>query len=86
MVAGGQESMSNVPFYVKREPLKYGGNMMIVSYCRTSVIIAEQNTRPKLDVKNKRSLEASNTHTNIGKTSFEGFSLVVFVVAVLLCT
>lgn len=29
MVAGGQESMSNVPFYVKREPLKYGGNMMI---------------------------------------------------------
>jgi len=30
MVAGGQESMSNVPYYVKREPLKYGGNMMIV--------------------------------------------------------
>lgn len=29
MIAGGQESMSNVPFYVKREPLKYGGNMMI---------------------------------------------------------
>ena len=31
MVAGGQESMSNVPFYVKREPLKYGGNTMLVS-------------------------------------------------------
>ena len=29
MVAGGQESMSNVPYYVKREPLKYGGNMML---------------------------------------------------------
>jgi len=29
MIAGGQESMSNVPFYVKREPLKYGGNMML---------------------------------------------------------
>jgi len=29
MIAGGQESMSNVPFYVKREPLKYGGNAMI---------------------------------------------------------
>lgn len=31
MIAGGQESMSKVPFYVKREPLKYGGNTMIVS-------------------------------------------------------
>ena len=31
MIAGGQESMSNVPFYVKREPLKYGGTMIIVS-------------------------------------------------------
>jgi len=29
MVAGGQESMSNVPYYVKREPLKYGGNMIL---------------------------------------------------------
>ncbi|XP_057307646.1 acetyl-CoA acetyltransferase, mitochondrial-like [Hydractinia symbiolongicarpus] len=29
MVAGGQESMSNVPFYLKREALKYGGNMLI---------------------------------------------------------
>ncbi|XP_047129244.1 acetyl-CoA acetyltransferase, mitochondrial isoform X1 [Hydra vulgaris] len=29
MVAGGQESMSNVPFYLKREPLSYGGNSLI---------------------------------------------------------
>jgi len=25
MIAGGQESMSNIPFYMMREPLKYGG-------------------------------------------------------------
>jgi len=29
MVAGGQESMSNVPYYLKREPLKYGANTLI---------------------------------------------------------
>jgi len=26
MIAGGQESMSKIPFYMMREPLKYGGN------------------------------------------------------------
>ena len=26
MVAGGQESMSRVPYYMLREPLKYGAN------------------------------------------------------------
>ena len=29
MVAGGQESMSQIPFYLPREPLKYGGNMLL---------------------------------------------------------
>jgi len=28
MIAGGQESMSNVPYYLKREVLKYGGNTL----------------------------------------------------------
>lgn len=31
MVAGGQESMSRIPFYMMREPLKYGGNTLHVS-------------------------------------------------------
>ena len=31
MVAGGMESMSNVPFYVSREAPAYGGAKMIVS-------------------------------------------------------
>ena len=31
MVAGGQESMSKIPFYLLREPLKYGSNMIHVS-------------------------------------------------------
>ena len=30
MVAGGMESMSNVPFLVGRDPPKYGGHMMEV--------------------------------------------------------
>ena len=30
MVAGGMESMSNVPFMVSRDPPKYGGHMMEV--------------------------------------------------------
>lgn len=31
MVAGGMESMSNVPFLVGRDPPKYGGHVMEVS-------------------------------------------------------
>ena len=30
MVAGGMESMSNVPFLVGRDPPKYGGHVMEV--------------------------------------------------------
>lgn len=30
MVAGGMESMSNVPFIVTRDPPKYGGHTMEV--------------------------------------------------------
>lgn len=32
MVAGGMESMSNVPFLVGRDPPKYGGHTMEVGY------------------------------------------------------
>ena len=32
MVAGGMESMSNVPYYLKRGATPYGGIKVIVSY------------------------------------------------------
>lgn len=35
MVAGGMESMSNVPFLVGRDPPKYGGHTMEVGCCGT---------------------------------------------------
>ena len=41
MVAGGMESMSNVPFIVGRDAPKYGGHMMevriILTYQRTKI-------------------------------------------------
>jgi len=33
MVAGGMESMSNVPFYVSRSAPTYGGSMLVVWLC-----------------------------------------------------
>lgn len=32
MIAGGMESMSNVPYYLTRGELPYGGSQLIVSY------------------------------------------------------
>jgi len=37
MVAGGMESMSNVPFLVGRDPPKYGGHTMEVGYYGTKL-------------------------------------------------
>ena len=37
MVAGGMESMSNVPFLVGRDPPKYGGHTMEVGYWGTNL-------------------------------------------------
>lgn len=39
MVAGGMESMSNVPFLVGRDPPKYGGHTMEVGYYSTEIAI-----------------------------------------------
>jgi len=33
MVAGGMESMSNVPYYMKRGETPYGGITLVVSFC-----------------------------------------------------
>ena len=38
MVAGGMESMSNVPFLVGRDPPKYGGHTMEVGYWGTKTV------------------------------------------------
>ena len=39
MVAGGMESMSNVPFYMKRGMTPYGGVNLIVSIPVNSLLI-----------------------------------------------
>ncbi len=41
MVAGGMESMSNVPFYLKRGESSYGGMKLLVSFLITALVIIE---------------------------------------------
>lgn len=40
MVAGGMESMSNVPFIVSRDAPKYGGHMMEVMKYHDTILNA----------------------------------------------
>ena len=45
MVAGGMESMSNVPFYLRRGDTTYGGMQLIVSVFKTSTYCSNAHCR-----------------------------------------